>query len=370
MIRLHWIIITLSILYISINAESDKISDLLPQSIVELKQYYDFISNLEKRGVINRETANREKDLYIQHTSNLFGKKELFINMVTTNNQQQSMTSVSIIIQMLAGIIVSIALSVFINFYKLPLHNVSPIPFEILFYIISIYLMMLSSSSALMLLGCFIFLVLIPTTISLRFTKLKDDYYSINRIYLVVWTIAAIYQQSELIGYLAIIAFQIFLNMHEFIKKWLVNIRLSYAERLVPSATIASFILLFIGTILHVGQRPNFLVVPFAKPLLVLGTFIYFTGISILSSKWYIDRRTRKHVFWLLQCIAFFSTLAAMSYGPMLELPFVQAIGGIIFSIWLLQWYIAIMPWSTPAHVIGSLLGLGVIYYVLAYFLK
>ena len=59
MSSLNWIIITLGILYITVNAGSDKNLHGLPHSIVELEQYYNFISNLEKRGVINQETANQ-----------------------------------------------------------------------------------------------------------------------------------------------------------------------------------------------------------------------------------------------------------------------------------------------------------------------
>jgi hypothetical protein len=49
----NWLIILISILYISTNAELN----ILPQSIIELKQYYDVINNLEKRGILNKDIA-------------------------------------------------------------------------------------------------------------------------------------------------------------------------------------------------------------------------------------------------------------------------------------------------------------------------
>jgi hypothetical protein len=370
MIHLNWSVIIISILYISTNAESDNNSHLLPQSIVEIKQYYDFIINLEKRGVINRETADKEKELYIQHESKLVGKKELFIDVSATHNQRQSIVSSSNITQILAGIIVLISFIVFIDVYIPESRKYPRIGFEILYYIISIYLMMLSSRSWLVLLGCFIFIVMLPTTISIHSINLTDFYLTISRIYFIVWTIVAIYQQNQLVGYLAIAALQLFLSTQKFMRQLIIIIGFQFNETLIPNATIGSFILILIGSILHIQQRPNFLIIPFTRPLLFLGTFVYFIGMFILTSRLYTEWHTKKNIFWLLQFIAFLSGLAAIFFGPMFELPFVQAIGGTMFVIWLLQKYVEITPWNTPATVIVSLLGLEFFLYGLSYFFK
>jgi hypothetical protein len=90
----------------------------------------------------------------------------------------------------------------------------------------------------------------------------------------------------------------------------------------------------------------------------------------ILTSRLYTEWRTKIYIFWSLQCIAFCSGLAAMFFGPMLELPFIQAIGGTMFVVWLLEKYVEFAPWKSPFTVIGSLLGFGLLLYGFAYFLK
>jgi hypothetical protein len=211
---------------------------------------------------------------------------------------------------------------------------------------------------------------MLPTTISIDSINLQDFYLTISRIYFVVWTIVAIYQQSQLAGYLAIMALQSFLSVHKFKRKLIVIIGFQNNEKFIPSATITSFILIFIGSILHLQQRSNFLTIPFTRPSLFLGTFVYFIGMLILSSRLYTGWGTKTYMFLLLQFIAFFSGLATMFFGPMFEIPFIQAIGGTMFVIWLLEKYVEIAPWKGLFTVTGSLIGFGMLMYGFAYFLQ
>ena len=118
-------------------------SDYLPQSIIELKQYYDVINNLEKRGILNTDIANQEKKLYIEYASKLVGSKELLTEeKFLTWKQRQLIVSFSNIIAILAGIIVIIALTILIGIFIVPLFvQIPAIIWEILFYIITICLM-------------------------------------------------------------------------------------------------------------------------------------------------------------------------------------------------------------------------------------
>jgi len=59
-----------------------------------------------------------------------------------------------------------------------------------------------------------------------------------------------------------------------------------------------------------------------------------------------------------------------MFFGPMLEIPFIQAIGGTMFVIWLLEKYVEIAPWTGLFTVTGSLFGFGILLYGFAYFLQ
>ena len=217
--------------------------------------------------------------------------------------------------------------------------------------------------------GCLSFVATLSFTIKLHFSREKYAGLIASWICCIVWTIVAIYQQRQEAGYLAVMALESALGFVIFVGE-LVMIIGFQNEIVIPSATIASFILLLIGCILHLQQRSNFLTVPFTRPLLFLGTFVYFIGMLILTSRLYTEWREKIHLFWSLQFIAFISGLATMFFGPMFEIPFIQAIGGTMFVIWLLEKYVEIAPWKSPFSVIGSLLGFGLLLYGFAYFLQ
>jgi hypothetical protein len=179
----------------------------------------------------------------------------------------------------------------------------------------------------------------------------------------------AIYQQNREAGYLAVMALESSLGFVLFVGQLIIMIGFQN-EKVIPSATIASFILLLIGCVLHIQKQANFLTIPFTQPLLFLGTFVYFIGMLIITSRFYTEWGGRKYLFWLLQLITFFSGLATMFFGPMLEIPFIQAVGGTMFVIWLLEKYVEFTPWKGVFTVTGSLLGFGVLLYGFAYFLK
>ncbi|CAF2919530.1 unnamed protein product [Rotaria sp. Silwood2] len=371
MTNFNWIIIIISILCLSIIVVSDNSSNLLPQSIIELKQYYDAIKNLEKRGILNKNIADEEKQLYIEHASKLVGSKELLTEEeFITWNQRQLIISFSNIIAILAGITVIISLTVLLGIFILPiLVNIPPILWEIFFFIISICLMMLIHNSWLIFFGCLTFLATLSFTIKLHFSESKYAGLVASWTCFFVWTIVAIYQQHREAGYLAIMALESSLGFVIFVGELVIMIGF-HDEKVIPSGTVASFILILIGSILHIQKHSNILTIPFTRPLLFLGTFVYFIGLLILSSRLYTKPYNNKLGFCLLQFITFFSGLATMFFGPMLELPFIQAIGGTMFVIWLLEKYVEIAPWNNTVTTAGSLLGFGLLLYGFAYFLK
>jgi hypothetical protein len=367
----NWIIILINILCISTNAQSNNHSNLLPRSILELKQYYDVIHNLEQRGILNSDIANQEKRLYIEHASKLVGSRELLTEEeFLTWKQRQLVISFSNIIAILAAIIVIIALTVLIGIFVIPILVYIPaIVWQILFYIISFYLMIFTSNSWLIFLGCLAFVASLSFTITFHHSGGRNIGLLGSWICCVVWTMVAIYQQNREAGYLAVMALESSLGFVLFVGQLIIMIGFQN-EKVIPSATIASFILLLIGCILHIQQQANFLTIPFTRPLLFIGTFVYFLGMLIITSRFYSEWDGRKYLFWLLQLITFFSGLATMFFGPMLEIPFIQAVGGTMFVIWLLEKYVEFTPWKGVFTVTGSLLGFGVLLYGFAYFLK
>jgi len=295
MTNLNWIIIIISILYISTNAELDNSSNLLlPQSIIELKQYYNVINNLEKRGILNKDIADQEKQLYIEHASKLSGNKELLTEEeFLTWKQRQLIISFSNIIAIIAAIIVVIALTVLIGIFIGPMLVHIPVIFwEILFYIISFYLMILTHNSWSIFFGCLSFVATVSFTIKLHGSRENNMGLIASWICFLVWTIVAIYQQHREAGYLAIMALELSLGFAIFVEELYIMIGFN-DKKPISSSIIASFVLILIGSFLHLQKYSNILTIPFTRPLLFLGTFVYFIGLIILRSRWYprIDKR-------------------------------------------------------------------------------
>ncbi|UJR32883.1 hypothetical protein I4U23_020344 [Adineta vaga] len=372
MTHLLWIVLTISIVSISTNhVVSDKYFDNLPQSLFELKQYYDVMNNLQKRSIINSDIADQEKRLYIEYASKLVGRQELLTEEeFLTWKQRELIISFSNIIAILAGVIVTIAIVIFIGIFLVPLLVRIPLViWEVLAYIISIGLMIYVSHSWLIFLGCLLFVAILSFSVKTRVSNDKHLGIILSWTCFIVWTIVAIYQQHREAGYLAVMALESALGFVIFVGQ-LVMIIGFQNEKAIPSGTIASFILILLGSILHLQQKINILTVPFARPSLFLGTFVYFIGMLILSSSLYLRRGRKKHIYWFLQFVMFLSGLAAMFLGPLLQLPFIQAIGGTMFVIWLLEKYVEIAPWNGTFKVIGSLFGFGSLLYGFAYFLQ
>ncbi|CAF1126068.1 unnamed protein product [Didymodactylos carnosus] len=376
MVSTNFVVIFLTVvgtLLISTNATSHQhnIDALLPQSVVELKQYYDVITNLEKRGIITSDAAAQEKNAYIELASKLVGRKDILtIEEFLTWKQRQLIISFSNVIAILAGVIVVLALTTLVALFIIPvLTHVPVVVWEGLFYIISIYLLIFMNNSWVIFLGCLLFLATLSFTVTLHFSRQKNVGLAMAWICFFVWAAVAVYHQSREAGYLAVMALESSLGFVMFAGELVIMIGFQN-ESVIPSATVASLISLLIGSILQLQRRSNILTIPFTRPLLFLGTFVYFIGLIILSSRLYSGRQGKYPVYWLLQLITFLSCLAAMFFGPMLELPFIQAIGGTMFVIWLLEKYVEIVPWKSTLIVICGLLGFGVLLYGFAYFLR
>ena len=371
MFATHCTTILLGIVYLCVHVQSNDQSQLLPKSILELKQYYDVIDNLEKRGIVNSEIVNREKRLYIAHASKLAGRTELLSEEeFLTWKQRQVIVSFANIIAILAGVAVAIAVTILIGLIVIPLLLEIPVVvWECLFYLTSFYGMILTSNSWLVFLGCLAFVATISFTFRTHRLGGMQAGLLISWICCFVWTIVAIYQQNREAGYLAVMALESALGFVVFAGQLVIMIGFQ-KEKVIPSATLASFVLIILGCILHLQRQANFLTIPFTGPLLFLGTFVYFIGMIILTSGLYHHSGGKKAIYWILQLVTFLSGLAAMFFGPMLEIPFIQAIGGTMFVIWLLEKYVEIAPWTNVWTCMASLFGFGVLLYGFAYFLQ
>lgn len=360
-----------SICFSITHAEIDKKFQNLPNTIIELKNYYDVIQSLEERDVLETSIANREKQLCIEYASTLTKTgKLLTVEEFRTWKQRETIVTFANIVAILAAIIVILALTALIGIFVLPILMALPVViYEVISYSIAFVLMLMVNNSWVIFFGCLVFLSSISLTIKLHYRTSINNGLLASWTCFFVWSLVAIYQQCQEAGYLAIMALESALGFVLFSGPLFLAIGFQ-DEKVIPSGTFSSFILMIIGCILYLRKQTNFLTIPFTRPLIFLGTFVYFIGLIILSSRWYKPFRGREGTFILLQIITFLTGLATMFFGPMFEIPFIQSIGGTLFVFWLLQKYTEIAPWNEFWSGVCSLLGFGVFLYGFAYFLQ
>ena len=287
------------------------------------------------------------------------------------SDKRESIISFSNVVAVLAGVTVFIAGSIFIAIFVLP--NLTDIPVDVwekILYFLAFSFMFLNPHSWLVFLGCLLFLAALSLTFKLHRTRdgRSNTVQEMLWILFGVWSVAALYQQNREAGYLAIMALESALGF-VVIQGELITAIGFENEKLIPSGTLSSFFLILIGSFLHI-THVNAFTIPFTRPLLFIGTFVYFIGLIILSSRLYYYKHKNQDLFWLLQVVSFFSGLLSMLFGPLLDIPFIQAVGGTMFVFWLLEKYVELMSWRNVPGVVFNLFGFGILLYGLAYFLR
>jgi hypothetical protein len=177
-----------------------------------------------------------------------------------------------------------------------------------------------------------------------------------------VWGAAAIYYQSYLLGFLTVLALEVFLGFSVFVIPGVVGTGF-VQEDVVPRATVASFLILAVYLVAALADGLSGPLAYFQYGALFVGAFGYYLGILILASRYYNARRGN---YLLMQGLTIVSGIAAFYIGATWDIATLLGIGGTFFVLYLLQKYTE-LPW----HRIGwawSLLGIAVILYGAAYF--
>lgn len=353
----------------AIGSKSSDKTDHLPQSILELKTFYEVVEILEKRGVLTEYQAEKEKQIYIEYGTKLVGKKKLLTTEeFLSSDRRESIISFSNVVAVLAGVTVFIAASTLITIFVLPRLTDIPVDaWEKILHFLAFSLMFLNPHSWLVFLGCLVFFIALSLTFKLRHRQ-NNNVQEMSWILFAVWSVAALYQQNREAGYLATMALESALGF-VVIQGELITVIGFEDETLIPSATLSSFFLILIGTFLHI-TRINAFTIPFTRPFLFIGTFVYFIGLIILSSRLYYDKDKNQDLFWFLQVVSFLSGLLSMLFGPLFGIPFIQAVGGTMFVFWLLEKYAELMSWRDLSGIAVNLFGFGILLYAVAYFLR
>ncbi len=194
--------------------------------------------------------------------------------------------------------------------------------------------------------------------------KLKSSPMRFCFFVMVYAIIAAFLHQSTLIGYVAVLAL---LGMGGFAASMG---GLCYAigfkdEAAVPRGTGVAFLLLFF----YVGSRafgfPDAYLSVFAPAVFFLGSFVFFLGLLILSSKFYRDS---SYVVW--NAVMLVAAFAAIWLGGVLGVPDLAKMAGSFLVLWALEKWFEIPAGSVLGYSFLTAIGCGIGYFVVQHLMQ
>lgn len=206
---------------------------------------------------------------------------------------------------------------------------------------ISLWLLFGATDFALTFLGA----ILLPAAISFTLVgrEIRRDLTTpIAIICMLVWGFMAHKHSSPALGFLAVLALETLIGLSPVITPlcYLTGFR---DRNLVSSGTLAAFILLAVGVGLSLSGDPSLVILgPFRLGLLSIGTFVYFTGLLIVSNRYFASKEN----YGLIQFLAVASCLAAIYLGNVVGVQHLSGIGGAFFVLYVLSKVFVDIPWK------------------------
>lgn len=310
----------------------------------------EVINDLEARKVITPPVAARQRRYYQTHADpGLWGKLR---GVVTFAN----------LVWAIASVLLLIAIAWLGGIYLIALLALIPlVAYEALAYAVSGAAMVLSPGEFGALPGCLGLAAALAWThgarqnsLEPRYRKLRLDPWTVCTMFLTfAWGACAIWQESQILGFITVIMLEAFLGFAIAFLPGMYSIGFT-SKTVLPRALFTSLALICCYIPLHQGWW----VIPFAplfQPgVLFVGTFVYFLGLLIWSSRWY--GHSHRWVYVALQGLTISSGLAAVYGGGIFQIQQFQAIGGTFLVLYLLEKY-AEIPWQKASAAWG-LLGL------------
>lgn len=180
-----------------------------------------------------------------------------------------------------------------------------------------------------------------------------------NGLMCFVWAAVAAAYHSQLIALLSVLAYVSALGFSVACTPLCYAIGFRDRET-IPRAMSAGLILVVTFTALAVtGARVPVLQpqVPVFQPAaLFVGSFVWFVGLLIVSSRYYARERG---LYLGLQALTIASGIAALGFGSIYQLGYLQKIGGTFFALYLLEKYFEV-PWKRAGWA-WCMLGLGLV---------
>ena len=315
----------------------------------------EIVSDLETRGILTPVEANQQRDYYNAQPDQTKPDALSDRNTPPLWQRVRGVLTISHIIWIFSSILLVFSLGLLARLYLFPLLGLIPgSVYELAAYFISIGTMVgsywleapldeyLALPGCLSLIGALAFsYYLHPQSCQKLCRTFKTNPYSLGSLLtFLTWSSIAIVHQSSVIGFISAIALEAYLGFA--IAVFPGTYMFGFTKRsLLPRAVISSLaLLIFYVTIrLSAIQLPSVLI--FAPGILFVGTFVYFLGLLIWSSKWY---RAKKTEYITLQFVTIVSGIIALYLGSLGQISQLQGIGGTFFFLYIIEKYFE-LPW-------------------------
>jgi len=180
----------------------------------------------------------------------------------------------------------------------------------------------------------------------------------------ILWSAIAIVYQSSAIGFIAIIALEAYFGFLIVASPGAYLFGFT-SRSLLKRAVLSSLCLLifYIAIRLSSIQLPYFAI--FAPGVFFVGTFVYFLGLLIWSSKWFSKEKSE---YVILQPITIASGAIALYLGALEVIPQLQGIGGTFFFLYVIEKFFE-LPWSKRTIIWGTL-GFSILLFISAWIMR
>ena len=196
--------------------------------------------------------------------------------------------------------------------------------------------------------------------------KIGIDAFSFDTMLLfLVWSAVAIIYQNVLLGFLAIIALEAFSGFSIVVLPLTYFIGFRRSDAIARTMLLSLLLLIAELTVKITGiDVPYFDI--FAPGMRFMGTFVYFLGLLIVSSKWYCRRNSWPYL--PMQGLAIISGITAFYIGSLWQISQLTGIGGTLFVLYIIEKYFE-LPWSRKTFAWAAL-GLSLLLYACAWLIR
>ncbi|MFG6101908.1 hypothetical protein U2F10_06620 [Leptothoe sp. EHU-05/26/07-4] len=314
------------------------------------------IDDLESRDVLSPEVGNAQRQFYADQASNIRGET-IAVNDLRHWNQFKAIFRIQVIVrvlavmvsvlgtgllcfgvikelfQILSGLVLTVALSIIEFLKKIPITA-----YKVLFCGVGAGLMFLQKGLTLNFFGAVIFflsLLLLHSQENWKtfFQGFEKNIKFVSGTCCAVYAGAAWWNQSITLGVLASLAFVACFGFILLAGPLTIIIGFDSTDK-AGQGTFAAACLILFGLGLTQHYLPRSLDV-FQTGALFTGTFVYFVGMLILSSKW-----VAKEKYWLRNVVTCLSGPLLIAVATSLDLGVVNAIAGTFFVIFLMDKYV------------------------------